>query len=221
MFIQSQSAQSSAYDYLGFERIAEECTEWPSDQKFFGSVVNHQDWEDFDSMPFGAEGGECRVEIANPHGDAPWPMKVVSFVNKEGETRVGLVGLEEDVELVEELVKQVKGAVEELAGLGDGRVILDLGLRDEEGMQEKGGSARSESLVEKGEEGRSGEKEAVAVFRQEATRDSESVGEDVKGEGHGVNNVTKAAGRMSSKAKLLKMLRWMGLKSGSTMSSQA
>ncbi|KAK0642863.1 non-ribosomal peptide synthetase module [Cercophora newfieldiana] len=199
-FIQSQSAQSSAYDYLGYEAIAESCTEWPLEQKFFGSVVNHQDWEDFDTMPFA--GGECRVEIANPHGDAPWPMKVVSFV-KGGETHVGVVGFEEDLVLVEELLGELRGAVEELAGLGEGKVVLGDGLEKTKSVE-----------VEVAEAARPVEKDVVVVSEPETARDSESVGEDMKEKGGKVT--TEAVGKKSSKVsrkRLLKALRRLGWKS--------
>ncbi|KAK0613181.1 peptide synthetase [Immersiella caudata] len=137
--VQSQYAASSAYDYLGFEQIAESCTEWPLDSFRSASVVNHQDWDDFDTMAFA--GGECKVEIANPHGDTPWPIKVVSFV-RGGQTHVGVVGVEEDEVLVGELVRELKGVVEELAVLGEGRIavetvcetaVVDEGLEDAQG----------------------------------------------------------------------------------------
>ena len=121
-FVQKQSAESSAYDFLGFEAIANRCTQWPAEQQFFGSLVNHQDWEDFDTMPFA--GGSCRVEILNPHGDAVYPMKVVSFV-REGKTHVGVVGSEKSVEFVDSVLKEVGEAFVELAAAGSERLVLD------------------------------------------------------------------------------------------------
>lgn len=110
-FVQRQSAESAAYDFLGFEVIRKHCSEWPSEAKFLDSIVHHQDWEDFDAMDFA--GGSCRVDVRNPHGDAAWPMKVVSFV-KGGQLHVGIVGSE--VEFVDGVLGELVEAVEELAG---------------------------------------------------------------------------------------------------------
>ncbi|KAJ4300587.1 Nonribosomal peptide synthetase 4 [Collariella sp. IMI 366227] len=78
-FVQSQGAESAAYDFVGFEAIARRAG-WSADlgrASFFDSVVHHQDWEDVDEMPFA--GGKCKVDVVNPHGDAARPVKVVSF----------------------------------------------------------------------------------------------------------------------------------------------
>lgn len=72
-------------------------------------------------MPFG--GGSCRVDIANPHGDAAYPVKAVSFV-KEGEIHVGVVGSERDVMFVDEVLGELAAAVVELAGQST-EVLLD------------------------------------------------------------------------------------------------
>ncbi|KAL5338757.1 hypothetical protein BJX70DRAFT_365544 [Aspergillus crustosus] len=122
-YIQSQSAESAAHDFLGFTRIAEHCTNWLSSspsssttsssqpQIFFDSLVHHQDHEDFDTMPFA--GGECKVDIANPHGDAPYPVKVVSFVREE-KLNFGIVGSENDKEFVEGVLSELVSVMEEL-----------------------------------------------------------------------------------------------------------
>ncbi|KAH9208219.1 hypothetical protein DL95DRAFT_480659 [Leptodontidium sp. 2 PMI_412] len=120
-FVQSQSAESSAHDFLGFENISKQCTEWSSDTQFFDSIVHHQDFEDFDTMPFA--GGSARVEILNPHGDAAYPLKVVSFV-KNGQTCVGVVGSERDVAFVDSSLDELAATVEELATRRD-HVLLD------------------------------------------------------------------------------------------------
>ncbi|KAK0732144.1 nonribosomal siderophore peptide synthase Sid2 [Lasiosphaeris hirsuta] len=116
-FVQRQSAESLEHDFLGFEAIAKEVGGWAG---FFGSVVNHQDFEDFDEMPFG--GGSCRVEIANPHGDSPWPVKAVTFVDKEGRVNVGVVGEEEG--FVDEVMAELAGVVGELAGEGGDVLVI-------------------------------------------------------------------------------------------------
>lgn len=126
-FVQSQSAESAAHDFLGFERIAKNCTEWLSSSSsssatFFDSMVHHQDHEDFDAMPFA--GGECRVDISNPHGDAAHPVKVVSFVRK-GELHFGVVGSERDVEFVDEVLDQLARTVEELVRAPEDVLALD------------------------------------------------------------------------------------------------
>lgn len=120
--IQTQAAQSAAYDYLGFKSISTHCTNWSrgGEAEFFDSVVHHQDHEDFDVMSFA--GGEARVEILNPHGDPPRPLKVVSYVTREGEFRVGVVGPKGGERVVEGLVRELRGAVEELAGGDEGAV---------------------------------------------------------------------------------------------------
>lgn len=124
-FVQSQSAESAAHDFLGFKRIAKNCTEWLSSSSsatFFDSMVHHQDHEDFDAMPFA--GGECKVDISNPHGDAAHPVKVVSFVRK-GELHFGVVGSERDVEFVDEILDQLAGTVEELVRAPGDVLFLD------------------------------------------------------------------------------------------------
>ncbi|KAF4168160.1 hypothetical protein CNMCM6936_003268 [Aspergillus lentulus] len=120
-FVQTQSAESAAHDFLGFEKIAK-LAEWDiRPGKGFDSIVHHQDWEEFESMPFG--GGSCRVDIANPHGDAAYPVKAVSFV-KGGEIHVGVVGSERDVVFVDEVLGGLVAAVEELGGQSE-EVLLD------------------------------------------------------------------------------------------------
>jgi hypothetical protein len=84
-------------------------------------MVHHQDWEDFERMPFG--GGSCRVDIANPHGDAAYPIKAVSFV-KGGEIHVGVVGGERDVVFVDEVLGELVAAVQQLSGPSK-EVLLD------------------------------------------------------------------------------------------------
>lgn len=126
-FVQSQSAESAAHDFLGFDRIAKNCTEWLSSSSsssatFFDSMVHHQDHEDFDAMPFA--GGECKVDISNPHGDAAHPVKVVSFVRK-GELHFGVVGSERDVEFVDEVLDQLARTVEELVRAPEDVLVLD------------------------------------------------------------------------------------------------
>ena len=83
---------------LLFDKISKNCTEWSPEAQFFDSIVHHQDFEDFDTMPFA--GGSARVEILNPHGDAAYPLKVVSFV-RDGQTCVGVVGSERDAAFVD------------------------------------------------------------------------------------------------------------------------
>ncbi|KAK4096517.1 nonribosomal siderophore peptide synthase Sid2 [Parathielavia hyrcaniae] len=129
-FVQRQSAESMAWDWVGFDRVAKECG-WlgssvrDSSEKnralFFDSVVHHQDWENFDVMGFA--GRECKVDILNPHGDAASPMKIVSFV-KGGKMQVGVVGAEEDEELVESVLGELAAVVRQLAS-GEGCQMLD------------------------------------------------------------------------------------------------
>jgi aryl carrier-like protein len=126
-FVQRQGAEALAWDFVGVGAIAERVG-WRTSHKeedkeggvFFDSVVHHQDWEDFDVMPFA--GKECKVGILNPHGDAAYPLKVVSFVKGE-EMHVGVVGSEEDVVFVDEVLGELTAAVGELAG-GAGGVLM-------------------------------------------------------------------------------------------------
>jgi hypothetical protein len=124
-FVQRQGAESSAYDFVGFGAIAQRVG-WSSSSSgaFFDSVVHHQDWDDFDEMPFA--GGKCRVDIVNPHGDAARPVKVVSFV-KEGKMHVGVVGSEKDGEFVDGLLAELKDVVEGLSGDSEGGIGVLLG----------------------------------------------------------------------------------------------
>lgn len=121
-FVQKQSAESAAHDFLGFEKISKQCTEWSSDARFFDSIVHHQDFEDFDTMPFA--GGACKVEILNPHGDAAYPFKAVSFV-RGGQTHVGVVGSERDTVFVDKILDELAATVQELAAHHSEHVLLD------------------------------------------------------------------------------------------------
>lgn len=123
-FVQRQSGESAAHDFIGFERISRECTQWASESEgqglFFDSIVHHQDWDDSDSMPFGGE--TARLEILNPHGDSPRPLKVVSFV-KGGNLRVGVVGSERDGEFVGSILAELVAVVQELASSRGGQIL--------------------------------------------------------------------------------------------------
>lgn len=126
-FVQKQSAESAAYDFLGFEKISKFCTQWSSSssserQLFFDSLVHHQDFEEFDTMPF--DGGTCRVEISNPHGDSADPLKVVSFV-RGGQLHVGIVGYESDVEFVDAVLKELAEAAQEVVKRQSEPILLD------------------------------------------------------------------------------------------------
>ncbi|KAJ5111020.1 hypothetical protein N7532_001555 [Penicillium argentinense] len=120
-FVQKQSAESAAYDYLGFNQIAEKCAQWSSDAQGFDSLVHHQDWDDFDTMTFA--GGTYKVDILNPHGDAPHPLKIVSYV-REGQMHVGVVGCELDSPFVDEVLGKLVDAVREL-GARQSEKLLD------------------------------------------------------------------------------------------------
>ncbi|KAJ6785156.1 hypothetical protein PWT90_04086 [Aphanocladium album] len=115
--VQQQAAESAAYDFLGFDEIAVRCTDWQSKAgtQVFGSIVHHQDWEDFDTMPFG--NATCRVDILNPHGDGPSPLKIVSFV-REGKLHFGIVGHERDAGILRQTLRMLVEVAQELAQLG-------------------------------------------------------------------------------------------------------
>jgi hypothetical protein len=121
LFIQKQTAESAAHDFLGFEKISKQCTQWPSEARFFDSIVHHQDFEDFDTMPFA--GGTCKVDISNPHGDAAHPMKIVSLV-RQGQMHVGVVGSERNSAFVHAILDELAATVEELAVNQSGHVLL-------------------------------------------------------------------------------------------------
>ncbi|KAL5356257.1 hypothetical protein BJX96DRAFT_171445 [Aspergillus floccosus] len=109
--VQQSIAGSAAYDFLGLEAIRKQCTDWSAGAQFFDSIVHHQDWEDFDTMDFA--GGKCRVDIQNPHGDAAYPWKAVSFV-RGGQLHVGVVGSEEQAMFVDGVLSDLVVAVEDL-----------------------------------------------------------------------------------------------------------
>lgn len=122
-FVQRQNAESAAHDFVGFQKIASKCPAWASGRNFFDSIVHHQDSEDFDSMPFAH--GSCRVEILNPHGDAAYPLKVVSFF-KNGKLNVGVVGSWADLALVDSLLEQLALAVEEVVRPATEQALLQV-----------------------------------------------------------------------------------------------
>jgi aryl carrier-like protein len=120
-FVQKQSVESAPHDFLGFRKISNQCTQWPPEARLFDTILHHQDWEDFDTMPFA--GGVCRVDILNPHGDAPHPLKVVSFV-QSGKTHVGVVGSESCIIFVDAILDELVVSVQELALCRSDPVLL-------------------------------------------------------------------------------------------------
>ncbi|KAJ5143841.1 AMP-dependent synthetase/ligase [Penicillium bovifimosum] len=120
-FVQKQSAESAAHDFLGFEKISKECTPWSSDARSFDSIVHHQDWDEFDDMPFA--GSSCKVDILNPHGDAAYPLKAVSFV-RGGKMHVGFVGSETDATFVDNILDELAAAVQELSDSRSESLVL-------------------------------------------------------------------------------------------------
>ncbi|ROV92122.1 hypothetical protein VSDG_07569 [Cytospora chrysosperma] len=124
-FVQRQSAESAAHDYIGFRRISQQCTQWSSssvEAPFFDSIVHHQDFEDFDTMPFA--GRTPKVDILNPHGDAAYPLKAVSFI-RDGGLYVGVVGSERDTDFVASILAKLVVAVQDLSGSQSGKLVLD------------------------------------------------------------------------------------------------
>lgn len=122
-FVQKQNAESAAHDFLGFDKISKECTQWSesSRSQFFESIVHHQEWDDFDTMPFA--GGECKVDILNPHGDAATPLKAVSFV-REGQMHVGVVGREKNTTFVNKTLDELAATIQEIATIRS-EILLD------------------------------------------------------------------------------------------------
>ncbi|CAI7566436.1 unnamed protein product [Penicillium glandicola] len=121
-FVQKQSAESAAHDFLGFEKISKQCAQWSPEAHSFDSIVHHQDWDDFDDMPFA--GSSCKVDISNPHGDAAYPLKAVSFV-RGGKMHVGFVGSEKDATFVDATLDELAAAVQELSGCRPEPLVLD------------------------------------------------------------------------------------------------
>lgn len=121
-FVQGQIAESAAHDFIGFEKIFKECTEWSSQSEFYNSIVHHQDFEDFDTMPFAGTG--CKVDVLNPHGDASNPLKIASFV-REGQTHVGIVGSEREPEFIQAVLDQLIATVEELTTQSGQDLLLE------------------------------------------------------------------------------------------------
>ncbi|KAJ5825112.1 AMP-dependent synthetase/ligase [Penicillium robsamsonii] len=121
-FVQKQSAESAAHDFLGFEKISKQCAQWSPEARSFDSIVHHQDWDDFDDMPFA--GSSCKVDISNPHGDAAYPLKAVSFV-RGGKIHVGFVGSERDVTFVDSTLDELAAAVQELSGCRSEPLVIN------------------------------------------------------------------------------------------------
>lgn len=121
--VQKQAAASAAYDFVGFQRLAA-AQKWDVEGATnFDSIVHHQDWDDADQMDFAGGKGNVRLGMASPHGEAAYPLKVVSFV-REGALHVGIVGREGTVGFVEAIQGELVGVVRELAGDLNGRVAL-------------------------------------------------------------------------------------------------
>lgn len=120
-FVQKQSSESATYDFLGFHKISQQCADWPSSLQSFDSLVHHQDWDDFDTMSFAGE--SYKVDILNPHGDSPSPLKVVSYV-REKLMHVGVVGCESDAQFVDRLIDELVSTVQKLSA-GGSELLLD------------------------------------------------------------------------------------------------
>ncbi|EKV14919.1 HC-toxin synthetase [Penicillium digitatum PHI26] len=120
-FVQKQSAESAAHDFLGFEKISKQCAQWSPEARSFDSIVHHQDWDDFDDLPFA--GSSCKVDISTPHGDAAYPLKAVSFV-RGGKMHVGFVGSERDTAFVDATLNELAAAVQELSDCRPDPLVL-------------------------------------------------------------------------------------------------
>lgn len=118
--VQEERARGVAFERVGFAELIEECglrgSEGWEGREWFESIVHHQDVDDFDEMPFA--GGTARVEIANPHPERAWPVRVVSFV-RGGKFWYGIQADEGRMEVAEELLGEVCEAVERLLGRPD------------------------------------------------------------------------------------------------------
>ncbi|CEJ92405.1 hypothetical protein VHEMI08060 [[Torrubiella] hemipterigena] len=112
--VQQQAVESAVHDFVGYRDIATDATNWntSNESDIFGSLVHHQDWDDFDTMSFA--GSECRVDIAQPHGDSPRPLKVVSHV-KNDQLWLGIVASEQNGVQIDELLQEFLEVANELA----------------------------------------------------------------------------------------------------------
>ncbi|KAF9630673.1 putative nonribosomal peptide synthase protein [Lasiodiplodia theobromae] len=118
--VQEERARGVAFERVGFAELVEECglrgsKGWEG-REWFESIVHHQDVDDFDEMPFA--GGTARVEIANPHPERAWPVRVVSFV-RGGKFWYGIQADEGRMDVAEELLGEVCEAVERLLARPD------------------------------------------------------------------------------------------------------
>jgi hypothetical protein len=73
-------------------------------------------------MPFA--GSSCKVDISNPHGDAAYPLKAVSFV-RGGKMHVGFVGSERDATFVDAALDELAAAVQELSNCRSEPLVID------------------------------------------------------------------------------------------------
>lgn len=87
--VQRQAVESAAYNLIGFRgpppKKKHNRNRWEEGATNFDSMVDRQDWDASDTMAFGGggDGGreqQVRLAIAIGHGDAAYPVKVVSFV---------------------------------------------------------------------------------------------------------------------------------------------
>ncbi|KAL1634673.1 NRPS [Diplodia intermedia] len=117
--VQEERAKGVPFESVGWDALREvvggDEAGWDGSE-WFESIVHHQDVDDFDEMPFA--GGKARVEIANPHPESAWPVRVVSF-EREGRFWYGIQADEGQMEVAEELLGEVCGAVERLVGKPD------------------------------------------------------------------------------------------------------
>ncbi|KAK0615529.1 Nonribosomal peptide synthetase 4 [Lasiodiplodia hormozganensis] len=114
--VQEERARGVAFERVGFAELVEECGLRGEGSEWFESIVHHQDVDDFDEMPFA--GGTARVEIANPHPERAWPVRVVSFV-RGGKFWFGIQADEGRMDVAEELLGEVCEAVERLLARPD------------------------------------------------------------------------------------------------------
>ncbi|KAL0257647.1 NRPS protein [Diplodia seriata] len=113
--LQEERARGVPFESVGWEGLREVAGGWEG-KEWWESVVQHMDVEDFDEMPFA--GGKARVEIANPHPEGAWPVRVVSF-EREGRFWYGIQADEGQMDVAEELLGEVCEAVERLVGRPD------------------------------------------------------------------------------------------------------
>ena len=111
--VQHQHVASSAYECMGIEEIAQNCTDWPSTVDWFDTVV-HQDVEHVESLGLSTTGS--RMETVYLHEEPLREWKIQAFFSGDKMT-LEIVTIDSWAEyarnLLDDLVEVARGLVEE------------------------------------------------------------------------------------------------------------